>query len=107
MGSSGPGREEELAELLSEVRALRKSLDQLKAPATRHLPPDYAVLVRQAHALPPDYAVLVRQAHELPPDYAVAVRQIAVSPEYEVLVRPAIGEHEGDPARLEKESGGG
>jgi hypothetical protein len=105
MGSSGPGREEELAELLHEVRALRKSLDQLKAP-TRHLPPDYAVLVRQAHALPPDYAVLVRQAHELPPDYAVAVRQIAVSPEYEVLVRPAIDEHEGDPARLEEESSG-
>ena len=84
--SSGQEHEQELAELLKEVRELRKTLEGQK-PATTGRP-----------ALPPNYEVLVRQATELPPDYAVAVRQIAVSPSYEVLVRPAIGEHEGDPA---------
>lgn len=67
-------REQELAELLSEVRALRESLDALKAgPALEaaRLPPNYAVAVRQA--LPPNYAVAVRQSFR-PPDYAVMVR---------------------------------
>lgn len=82
--------EHELAELLKEVRELRKTLEQLKPTTGRP-------------ALPPDYAVLVRQAADLPPDYAVAVRQIAVSPSYEVLVRPALGEDEGDPARIEQQ----
>ena len=85
MGSSDE-REQELAELLSEVRALRASLDELKAnPAVQatRLPPNYAVAVRQA--LPPDYAVAVRQA--LPPDYAVAVRQSFLPPDYAVMVR--------------------
>jgi hypothetical protein len=88
--SSGQGQEHELAELLKEVRELRKTLEQLKPTTAR------------PH-LPPDYAVLVRQASELPPDYAVAVRQVAVSPSYEVLVRQAIGEHEGDPPRIEQQ----
>lgn len=84
--SSGEGHEQELAELLREVRELRKTIEGLK-PTTTGSP-----------HLAPDYEVLVRQVAALPPDYAVAVRQIAVSPSYEVLVRPAIGEHEGDPA---------
>jgi hypothetical protein len=81
-------REQELAELLSEVRALRESLDALKAnPAVqgaRQLPPTYAVAVRQA--LPPDYAVAVRQSF-LPPDYAVLVR---VRNPFEQVVNPAL-----------------
>jgi hypothetical protein len=80
--------EHELAELLKEVRELRKTLEHLKPTTGRP-------------ALPPNYEVLVRQAADLPPDYAVAVRQIAVSPSYEVLVRPALREHEGDPPRIE------
>ncbi len=80
-------REQELAELLSEVRALRESLDALKAnPALQaeRLPPTYAVAVRQA--LPPDYAVAVRQSF-LPPDYAVMVR---VRNPFEQVVNPAL-----------------
>jgi hypothetical protein len=80
-------RERELADLLKEVRALRESLDQLKAGLPR-LPPDYAVLARTQPALPPDYAVAVRTSAALPPDYAVLVRQAALPPEYAVLVRP-------------------
>ncbi len=97
MGSSDE-REQELAELLSEVRALRASLDELKAnpvgQATR-LPPTYAVAVRQA--FPPDYAVAVRQSFR-PPDYAVMVRiqnpldqvvnPILQVPTYNVAVAP-------------------
>ena len=83
---SSEEHEQELAELLKEVRELRKIIEGLK-PTTTGRP-----------RLPPNYEVLVRQVGELPPDYAVAVRQIAVEPSYEVLVRPAIGEHGGDPA---------
>ena len=82
---SSEGHEQELAELLKEVRELRKTIEGLKPTTGRP-------------KLPPNYEVLVRQVGELPPDYAVAVRQIAVEPSYEVLVRPAIGEHGGDPA---------
>jgi hypothetical protein len=87
-------RERELAALLKEVRALRESLDELKAGLPR-LPPDYAVLARTRPELPPDYAVAVRTGAALPPDYAVLVRQAALPPEYQVLVRavrPEAGE---------------
>lgn len=91
-------RDQELAQLLEEVRALRKTLDELKGDAPR-LPPDYAVLARTPdELLPPDYAVAVRTGSLLPPDYAVLVRQARPSyavlartnlpPTYEVLVRP-------------------
>jgi hypothetical protein len=86
MGSSDE-REQELAELLSEVRALRASLDELKANPAAHatrLPPNYAVAVRQA--LPPDYAVAVRQSFR-PPDYAVMVR---IRQPFDELVNPII-----------------
>jgi hypothetical protein len=86
MGSPDQEREQELAELLREVRALRETLDQLKAAPAPRLPPDYAVLARTQSALPPDYAVAVRTSAALPPDYAVLVRQ-ALPPDYAVLVR--------------------
>ena len=82
--------ESELSELLNEVRALRRTLDELKAgPGLSHrLPPDYAVLVRATPALPPDYEVAVRQ-FEFPPEYAVLARLVSeLPPEYEVAVRP-------------------
>jgi hypothetical protein len=82
--------ERELSELLHEVRALRQTLEELKAGPglAPRLPPDYAVLVRATPAFPPDYAVAVRQ-FEFPPDYAVLVRPVSdLPPEYEVAVRP-------------------
>ncbi|MEA2703964.1 MAG: hypothetical protein QOD63_1909 [Actinomycetota bacterium] len=86
MGSSDE-REQELAELLSEVRALRASLDELKTnPAVQaaQLPPNYAVAVRQA--FPPEYAVAVRRSFR-PPDYAVMVR---VPRPFDELVDPIV-----------------
>ena len=88
-------RERELAELLQEVRALRRELNELKGGA--RLPPDYAVLARTRPTLPPDYAVAVRVGRR-PPDYAVLVRPgLFEPPSYEVLVRPAIPEIDEDP----------
>jgi hypothetical protein len=98
MSSSDQEREQELAELLREVRALRETIDQLRAgqAARPMFPPEYAVLVRTRPELSPEYAVLVRsQPSFLPPDYAVLVRsQPFLPPEYEVLVRPAVPEGE-------------
>lgn len=90
MSDRNQERERELAELLSEVRALRETIDQLRTEASPQtgLPPDYQVLVRSQTALPPDYAVAVR-THAFPPEYAVAVRE-ALQPEYAVLVRPQL-----------------
>jgi hypothetical protein len=88
MASTEEGREHELAELLREVRALRETIDELKAgPGLQpKLPPNYEVLVRAPQpALPPDYAVAVRQA--FPPTYAVAAVTHALPPDYAVLVR--------------------
>ncbi len=101
MSSSDQERERELAELLREVRALRASIDQLKAGAGLQpaLPPDYQVLVRSQPALSPDYQVLVRTQPALPLEYAVAVRpqELFRPPSYEVLVRPAIPVREEPP----------
>jgi hypothetical protein len=82
MSSFDQEREHELAELLREVRALRETIDQLKASqgVKANFPPEYAVLVRSQPELPPDYAVLVRSQPAFLP------------PSYEVLVRPAIPE---------------
>jgi hypothetical protein len=80
------GSEQELKELLEEVRALRRDLEELRSrPDFR---PDYAVLARTQGELSPEYAVLVREAR---PSYAVLARSEAVleGPSYEVLVRPA------------------
>lgn len=80
-------RENELAELLREVRALRQELEQLKGT---QLPgglrdPDYSVLVVADSARDPDYAVLVRQ---LPAqDVSLGSRTRLREPSYEVLVR--------------------
>jgi hypothetical protein len=86
MASSEMDREQELAELLKEVRALRAAIDELKADPTaqRRLPPDYEVLVRAPAALPPNYAVAA--FHALPPTYEVAAFH-ALPPEYAVLAR--------------------
>lgn len=78
-------RDEELAELLREVRALRQRIDEI-AVSERfqpRLPPDYNVLVR---SLPPDYTVAVKVEPALPPEYAVAARP-ALPPDYAVAVR--------------------
>jgi hypothetical protein len=109
---SGPteGREQELVELLSEVRALRELVNQLRAerqPAG--FPPEYAVAARvpPAPVLPPGYEVAVRTpipqdvtvlaAQALPPDYAVLVRASPAPPTYEVLVRPVTPQPEDPP----------
>lgn len=80
-------RENELAELLREVRALRQDLEQLKgiqsAAALRD--PNYAVLVRAEAARDPNYAVLVRQAAS--EDLSVQSGSQLREPSYEVLVR--------------------
>src|SRR5215470_18025822 len=86
--------ERELSELLREVRALRQTIEELKAGPglTAKLPPDYAVLVRPVAEFPPEYEVAVRQ-FGLPPDYAVLVRPVAeFPPDYAVAVRPPIFE---------------
>jgi hypothetical protein len=96
-------RERELAELLAEVRALRRELDAFKADpsvarpasgpayevlvkARPNVPPDYEVLVK-AGRLPPNYAVVAGQTPDLPPNYEVAVK--ALAPGEAVLARPA------------------
>jgi hypothetical protein len=84
MSNSDQEREDELAELLREVRALRATIDQLQAGTAIRpkLAPNYAVLARTGAELSPNYEVLVRsQPAFLPPDY-------------EVLVRPAVQEGE-------------
>jgi hypothetical protein len=110
--ASSAANERELAELLQEVRALRQTLDQLKAgqAAQPSWPPEYQVLVRTEPALPADYAVLVRSQMMFPPEYEVAVRPSfgglvvdpararAFPPEYEVAVRPQLGGQVVDPA---------
>lgn len=94
----GSGREQELAELLREVRALREAVNELKSAHVAALPPGYAVLVKPQPVVQPEYAVAVRQAL---PDYAVLVRaqlpgEVVVNPvlreppSYAVLVRPPI-----------------
>jgi hypothetical protein len=76
MSSGGREHEQELAQLLREVREIRKTIDELKAAEGRR------------GELPPDYAVLVRSHAELPPNYEVLVRPQLQTPSYEVLVRP-------------------
>lgn len=94
-------RENDLAELLREVRALRQELEQLKGganqPAAALRDPNYSVLVRAESARDPDYAVLVRQLST--EDVAIGSRAQLREPSYEVLVRqdfqpedPAISE---------------
>lgn len=110
MPGSDEEREQELAELLREVRALRQTIEQLQASGAARpaLPPDYAVLVRMAPDLAPDYAVLARSgtetaagpaAPELRPDYQVLARapEPALAPEYAVLARSAAPEDEEQP----------
>lgn len=100
MSGGDQERENELAELLREVRALRQTLDQLKPGSVGQasLPPGYQVLVRTQPVLPPEYNVAVRIQPTLPPDYQVAVRP-AFPPEYEVAVRiPQPGEQVVNPA---------
>ncbi|UQX04553.1 hypothetical protein [Streptomyces sp. RerS4] len=84
MANSDQEREQELAELLKEVRALRKTIDELKAgpEPRRGLSPDYDVLVRSQPELRHDYEVLVRTVPPFQP------------PSYDVLVRPAVEESE-------------
>lgn len=104
MSSSDQEREQELAELLREVRALRQTIADLNvSPGLQpRLPPDYQVLVRSQPALPPDYAAAVRTQPALPPDYAVLVRANPLQPpSYEVLVRPVAPEIEEPPVRDE------
>jgi hypothetical protein len=86
---SSSEHENELAELLREVRALRQDIAQLKAGRSEATarPPGYAVLARTEGARDPNYEVLVREF--LPPDYAVLVRPQLQEPSYEVLVRQA------------------
>jgi hypothetical protein len=80
-------RENELAELLREVRALRQELDQLKGtqPEGALRDPNYAVLARTESARDPNYAVLVRQLASQ--DEAIGSRAQLREPSYEVLVR--------------------
>ena len=85
-----PDRERELAELLSEVRALRREIEALKADPSVATParnPAYEVLVKARPNASPDYEVLVK-AGRLPPNYEVLVAQGAnLSPNYEVAVK--------------------
>jgi hypothetical protein len=79
-------RENELAELLREVRALRQELEQLKGAQPEALrDPNYAVLVRADSARDPDYAVLVRQLASQ--DESIRSGLQLREPSYEVLVR--------------------
>ncbi|WKX68840.1 hypothetical protein [Streptomyces sp. XD-27] len=80
--------EQELAELLKEVRALRRTIDELKAgPGPRP-------------GLPADYEVIVRSQPELQADYEVVVRTVPAfqPPAYDVVVRAAV-EESGKPPR--------
>jgi hypothetical protein len=89
MSMSDQEREQELTELLREVRALRETLDQLKVNQGSQLNPtaDYEVLVRAQSFQPPSYNVVVAQVEPLPPSYDVVVRAQSRPPSYEVLVR--------------------
>ncbi|SDM23012.1 hypothetical protein SAMN05660642_01939 [Geodermatophilus siccatus] len=95
---TGPdeAREQELREILQEVRALRQAIDDLRhsTDVGSRLPADYAVLVRSQPTLPPTYEVAVRTQPALPPDYAVLVRGSLPfrPPTYDVLVRRADSE---------------
>jgi hypothetical protein len=86
----GPNHESELAELLAEVRSLRREIEAFKTdPSVANVAraPAYEVLVKSRTDLPPTYEVLVK-AGKLPPDYAVAVQATpAMSPGYEVAVK--------------------
>ncbi|MGW5418789.1 hypothetical protein [Streptomyces sp. NPDC003943] len=90
-GRSAGEHEQELAELLKEVRALRKSIDELRAGAdpSSGLPPGYDVLVRSEPQLHSSYEVLVKAVPRLQP------------PSYDVLVRRADDET-GDPPAAER-----
>lgn len=81
-------RENELAELLREVRALRQELDQLKGaqPEGALRDPNYAVLARTESARDPNYAVLVRQLPSQDESIGSRAAQLR-EPSYEVLVR--------------------
>src|SRR2546421_12953783 len=72
MATSDQDREQELAELLREVRALRQTIDELKVDVGLRpkLPPNYEVLVRTRPALHP--TMPSQCARRCPPNYAVA-----------------------------------
>jgi hypothetical protein len=99
MSSPDQEHENELAELLREVRSLREAIDQLSAGP--RLPPamarGYEVLVRSQPALPPDYEVAVRQ--QFPVDWGVMVQaQLPfLTASYAVLVQPPVIPEDGDP----------
>lgn len=88
--------DEELAELLREVRALRETIEEMKAdPGLRASPSrGYAVLVRSKAALPPDYSVLARA--RLPHQDLIVNPGVQV-PSYAVAVRPTLPEFEEPP----------
>ena len=88
--------DEELAELLREVRALRETIEQVKAdPGLRARPSrGYAVLVRSRAALPPDYSVLARA--RLPHEDLIVNPGVQV-PSYAVAVPPMVREFEEPP----------
>lgn len=90
-------REHDLSELLREVRALRRELEQLKVaqPEGALRDPNYAVLARTEAARDPNYAVLVRQFASQ--DESIGSRAQLREPSYEVLVRQDIFQGE-DPA---------
>jgi hypothetical protein len=88
-----PDRERELAELLSEVRALRREIEALKADSSVARPaagPSYEVLVKARPDLPPDYEVLVK-AGKLPANYEVVAEPITdLAANYEVAVKALV-----------------
>jgi hypothetical protein len=83
-------RESELAELLAEVRALRRDLEQLRGTDNTVGGPSYAVLARSESARDPDYNVLVRQLG--PQEGSGPGTPRFREPSYEVLVRQDLPE---------------
>lgn len=81
MPHSDPEREDELAQLLREVRELRKAVEELKAnqqPAGV----EYNVATRPGPALYADYPVTVRlPVNVSPPSYEVIVRSTMPKPD--------------------------
>ena len=81
-------REDELAQLLREVRELRQTVEELKA---NQLPASaaYNVMVRSDPTVYTDYPVAVQlPVHMAPPVYSV-LAQSAVPPAYSVYAQPA------------------
>jgi len=109
MPSKQSSRDQELATLLKEVRALRRDVNAIKkipsiSKEISRKKPDYEVAAKAIPQVPIEYEVLVKTGPTYPTEYEVAVKPVfELPPDYAVLVRTLHFDFEGRPEAMRGE----